>query len=500
MRLSHKVVLSAIGAFAAVLIVVGSLWIRQERSLIEGSARHDLVLMGRSLRPALIRTWKTEGRDRAFELLEFASERIRRRARDIEIRWLSLDELATNAAEPLTEDDIDRIRGGQAVHRRLEDDRLIHVYVPFRAPDLPAGALELSRSLAREDTALREAIADVVATIIALMCALTLITVVAIDRLLGRPLHRLAAQARRVAAGDLGHRVHLARTDELGTVAREMDTMCERLLEARQQIASEHAERIAMLQQLRHADRLSTVGTLAAGIAHELGTPLNVVLGRAKMIATGEEQGEEARSSARVIGDQGAKIIRVIRQLLDFARRPVGPRTPTSLAPIADRAMGLLAPLAARRGVVLELAPRPAVDRVAVEPTELEQVVANIVANAIHASEPGGAVRVSIERARVRPPDEVAAEEGDYVRIAVHDRGSGIAEADMPRLFDPFFTTKPLGEGTGLGLSVAYGIVRDHGGWIGVESQLGRGSAFVVNLPIAATPPPQRGDAHAQEA
>src|SRR5690349_10276709 len=336
MRLSHKVVLWAVGAFGAGLLVVGWLWIRQEMRLIEGSARHDLALMGRSLRPALIRTWKTEGRDRAFELLEFANERIQHRAKDVEIRWIASDDLRLSNAE------VERIRSWQEVYRRLDEDKEVYVYVPFRTADLPVGALELSRSLEREHAELRDAILDIVVTIVAMLGGLTVVTVLAMDRLVGRPLRRLAAQARAVAAGDLGRRVHLGRSDELGLVADEMNTMCERLLAARSQIDRDHAERIAMLQQLRHVDRLSTVGTLAAGIAHELGTPLNVVIGRAKMIATGEERDETARDSARIVGEQGARMIRIIRQLLDFARRPAGARSLTSMVPIMTRSLQLL--------------------------------------------------------------------------------------------------------------------------------------------------------------
>jgi signal transduction histidine kinase len=235
-------------------------------------------------------------------------------------------------------------------------------------------------------------------------------------------------------------------------------------------------------------DRLSTVGTLAAGIAHELGTPLNVVIGRAKMIATGEERDETARDCARIVGEQGARMIRIIRQLLDFARRPAGARSLTSMVPIMTRSLQLLGSFAGRRQVTLELAPGPARDLVSVEVTELEQVVTNIVTNAIQASPVGSVVRVSIDRRRARPPDAVPTGDRDYLCVAITDRGAGIPHADIARVFDPFYTTKPIGEGTGLGLSLAYGIVRDHGGWLEVESEVGRGSAFLVHLPIASNP------------
>jgi signal transduction histidine kinase len=485
-RLSHKLVVSAIGAFGGGLAIVGILWVRQEMSLIEGSARHDLALMGRSLRPALVGTWNREGRDRAFELLEFATERIQHRARDVEIRWLSLDDLATSML-PLAPREIDQIRGGQEVYRRLEGDEQVYVYVPFHAAGLPDGALELSRSLSREHAAIRDAVANIVVPIAVVLVCLTAVTVLVIDVLLGRPLRQLAAQARRVASGDLGVRVRLGRADELGVVANEMDTMCDRLIEAREKSEAEYTERIAMLQQLRHVDRLSTVGTLAAGIAHELGTPLNVVLGHAKMIETGEQRDGQACDGARVIGEQGAKMIRIIRQLLDFARRPAAARTVTRVVPIVQRSLELVGALAGTRGVTLELVGDPAQDEVCVEPTEIEQVVTNIVTNAIHASPPGAAVRTSIDRRAMPDPDAAGTPPRDYVSVEIRDHGAGIAAADVARVFDPFFTTKPVGEGTGLGLSIAYGIAREHGGWIEVDTELGQGTAFTINLPIATS-------------
>ena len=218
--------------------------------------------------------------------------------------------------------------------------------------------------------------------------------------------------------------------------------------------------------------------------------PLNVALGRAKMIATGEERGDVARASAQIVAEQGAKMIRIIRQLLDFARRPVGTRVVTSIAPIVDRSFVLLAPLAGERRVALVRVPTAAGDHVSAEPMELEQVVTNLLTNAVQASPPQSTVRVRIDRGAATPPGEVPAAPGEYVQLAIEDPGVGIPAADLSRLFDPFFTTKPVGEGTGLGLSVAYGIVRDHGGWIQVESAEGAGSRFVVYLPaVEATCP-----------
>ena len=116
----------------------------------------------------------------------------------------------------------------------------------------------------------------------------------------------------------------------------------------------------------------------------------------------------------------------------------------------------------------------------------LDQAVTNLVVNAIHAMSQPGRVTLSVEMKRVTPPADLGGGPGDYLRLAVNDQGSGIAPDVLPHIFEPFFTTKDVGEGTGLGLSVSYGIVRDHGGWITVDSAPGRGSTFSIYLP----PPP----------
>jgi signal transduction histidine kinase len=171
-----------------------------------------------------------------------------------------------------------------------------------------------------------------------------------------------------------------------------------------------------------------------------------------------------------------------IRSLLDFSRRGGSGREVTDLGAIVDEVSLLLRATATRAGCLIErTGPRDTV-MVSVNAREIEQVVTNLIVNATQAMPRGGVVRVGCER------KAGGGRAGEVACIRVEDEGGGIAPADLPRIFDPFFTTKDVGEGTGLGLSVSYGIVHDHGGSIRVESELGRGSRFVVWLPVAAAP------------
>jgi signal transduction histidine kinase len=302
--------------------------------------------------------------------------------------------------------------------------------------------------------------------------------------LVGRPLRRLADKARRIGAGDLSGPLLIRQRDEVGQLAAEMNHMCELLQAEHQRADAEAAARLEAQDQLRHAERLSTVGKLASGIGHELGTPLNVVAGRAKMIASGEVTGAEASESARIIGEQAERMTKIIRQVLDFARRRGPQKARRGLKEIVRSAGQLLRPLASKRDVALELPEEDAPEvAAAVDAGQLQQVLTNLMLNGVQAMPGGGALRVEIAREPARPPPDCDRPEGVHVAIHVTDRGTGILPEHVGHVFEPFFTTKGVGEGTGLGLSVAYGIVRDHGGWITIRSAPGKGSRFTVYLP-----------------
>jgi signal transduction histidine kinase len=238
-----------------------------------------------------------------------------------------------------------------------------------------------------------------------------------------------------------------------------------------------------MRHQLERADRLAMVGKLAAGIAHELGTPLAVVAGRARQLASGQVPPEQLSSAAKTIADHADRMAAIIRQLLDYARRR-GPRLGRfDLRTLLRQTVTLLEPVASRAEVSLVL-DEAAGARVALfDGGQLLQVMTNLVANAVQATPAGGRVTLRLAEAELTPPAETGLPAGRYVQVRVTDTGIGIAAEHLGKVFEPFFTTKDTGEGTGLGLSVAQGIVRDHEGWIAVESQRGQGSTFIIHLP-----------------
>jgi signal transduction histidine kinase len=313
-------------------------------------------------------------------------------------------------------------------------------------------------------------------------------------RMIGRPLGRLIDKTRRIAAGDLADPVHLRTHDELADLAESMNQMCAQLAESHAKIQQESAARGAAIEQLRHTDRLKTVGRLAAGIAHELGTPLNVVSGRAGLILSGKLAADEIGHSATAIKTEVDKMAKIIRQLLDFARVNTPRRASVDLRQLVGQTISLLHTLAESRKVRLcftaDTAPAPAM----IDMEQMQQALANLLVNAIQAMPQGGKCEVTIRREARHPSDESTGAAADaiagnanYWCVAVRDEGTGIAAEHIPHLFEPFFTTKEVGEGTGLGLSIAYGIVQEHGGWIDVSNRPGEGSCFTVCLPEASS-------------
>jgi signal transduction histidine kinase len=253
---------------------------------------------------------------------------------------------------------------------------------------------------------------------------------------------------------------------------------------ARTRAEEEAAKRLTALEQLRHADRLRTVGTLASGIAHELGTPLNVISMRANMIATGEVPNTDAPDNAKIIVSQTDRVTKIVRQLLDFARRRSPKRTEADLSELAERTSQLLGGLARKSRVEVKVTPSKKVS-LKIDAAQIEQALTNLVMNGIHSMPNGGALTIHVSEGDAAP-DRAPELVQHCAIIEIADTGTGIPPENLERIFEPFFTTKAVGEGTGLGLSVTHGIVEDHGGWMKAESSIGEGTRFRLYLPVEA--------------
>ena len=355
---------------------------------------------------------------------------------------------------------------------------------PVRGGGAAIGTVVVRESLDATDRLVRNGVVVSVISVV-IVVALSFAASLVLGRwLVGKPIGMLVERARRIGHRDFSGAVELHRADELGELAAAMNAMSAELSAALQQITRETDARVRAVEEMRHADRLSTVGKLAAGVAHELGTPLSIVAGHAQMIAGREVTGDGVFESAAAIDREATRMSRIVRQLLDFARRGGPEGTTSDVATVAERCLELLAPIAKKAGVATALAVTGRV-RALIAEDSLQQVLTNLVVNAVQAMPAGGTLRISAARERAASPDAPGELARPCIRIAVTDTGTGIANEVLAHVFEPFFTTKQPGDGTGLGLAVVYGIVADRHGWITVDSSE-RGTTFSVFLQEAA--------------
>ena len=473
MRLTWKLTFAMAGSVLVVLGLNAVVRVRRQVAHFERDVRNDHRVLGRTISGAAALIYRTVGEQSALDLVEDANER----EGHVLIRWVWLESAAVVAGGVRAEQSSMRARESG------EDIDSIYTYVPVDVPGPGRAAIELRESLALERAYVHTTIRDAATTTGILVIVCSSLALGLGFAFVGRPVSRLVEQAHRIGLGDLSVRLGARWRDEIGELALEMDAMCDRLAGARDRIASETEARIQALEQLRHADRLMTVGKLAAGVAHELGTPLNVIGGHAQLILDAYPLPSAAHEGASVIAAQADRMTAIMRQLLDFARHGSHRKASADLRSVVCETVDLLSSLARKRGVVLTLSEPSEPVACEVDRGQIQQALANLVVNGIHAMPRGGNLRVTLEHVRRRPPDDVGRVEAIYACIAVEDEGTGMSAAVLSRIFEPFFTTKNVGEGTGLGLSVTYGIVGEHGGWIDVESEEGRGSLFAVYLP-----------------
>lgn len=238
------------------------------------------------------------------------------------------------------------------------------------------------------------------------------------------------------------------------------------------------AQRSAENRLIRSA-RLAAVGEMAAGVAHELNNPLTTIAGFAELILEEIPVDSPHRADLELILKESLRARGVVRRLLDFSRQAENRRVRTDLNELVGDVVTLVNHLARTGGVEIHVELGENLSWVSVDPAQIKQVLLNLVHNAIQAMPGGGLLKVITSRISAGAGED----KRDWTTVSVIDSGEGISQDNLDRLFEPFFTTRPAGKGTGLGLSVSYGIVADHGGYIDVESQLGKGSCFTVFLP-----------------
>jgi len=306
-----------------------------------------------------------------------------------------------------------------------------------------------------------------------------------LSRSIARPILRLRALSQAVAAGDLNQETRLSRSDEIGELAVAFDAMTQHLRERTAEAARLYAETVqrnkeladinvrlqSAQQQLIQSEKLAAVGQLTAGIVHDVKNPLTVIKGLAESLQ--EETGFDAgtQKDLSLICESATKANQIVGDLLKFSRQSTPEMQYQDFKATVEASLRITGYLARKANVqVITDLPQQSVPAT-YDAQQIEQVLINLIQNAIQAMPQGGTLRVSLSQA------------GEAIALAIQDTGIGIPPENLHRIFDPFFTTKPEGEGTGLGLSVSYGIITHHRGRIDVESVVGQGTTFTILLP-----------------
>jgi two-component system NtrC family sensor kinase len=303
----------------------------------------------------------------------------------------------------------------------------------------------------------------------ALVLALALVAATFFSRSLVQPIRNVIDGVRQMS-NDLNNRIEVASQDEVGFMAGEINRMAASL-----QQNIEEKQRVEL--QVCHAEKLASIGEMAAGLAHELNTPLNNIHALAslskKELAEQRIDPAALKTDLEDISEQTGKCSQIISGLLSFSRNQAPDRDLHDVNRLLDDALALIRLRQQQKEIRIELERNEQLPPITVDGTQIQQVFVNLLLNALDAMEPGGSIHIWPRQ-----------ETDGKLSISFKDDGCGIPAEQQCRIFDPFFTTKEVGKGTGLGLSVSYGILKNHGGSIDVKSVPGQGAEFNVSLPI----------------
>ncbi len=484
MRLTIKTTLAVLLGVVLIFSVYSYLSIQRERGQLKKNLSRESRHIGESLRVIVTELWQQRGEEKAIAFLKRANQGYAHML----VRWVWIEEntplqyqprVAVNLLDDLLEEKTMALIAGAP-----DGQDFLLTYLPLLTTDGRIGAIELSESMNEMHDYVEESLRRSALVIGASIASGLLLMVVLGSIWIDRPMRKLRAQAERIGAGDFTTSVNLPGSDEIAKLSGTIERMRGQLAEAREAERIANAEKIETLEKLRHTERLATLGQLSAGIAHELGTPLNVIAGRAKLINSAGMEPADISRSARIVGEQAERMTGIIRQLLSFARRGKARKQSVDLNMVLRGLQPLLEPTAHEQGINLVINEAEQPLPIYVDPGQLQQVLLNLTLNGIQAMPEGGNITLtSCHALNVEPPENIENKDVSWISLQVCDHGIGIEPDTLRQIFDPFFTTKDVGQGTGLGLSIAYGIIEEHGGWIDVKSIPGEGSCFNIYLP-----------------
>lgn len=438
---------------------------------LHNATEREILTLGRSLATSLGNALRDRQRadiDETLRALESLEPRIFIHVHDVDAHEIahSNGELIDDTSEVLAR------RAALTQHESVElgDQRMIYAAPLTSDSGAVIGAIVVARVIDDLKADLARTRWRLIAVVVAFVVVTMLSGILLGSAYITRPLATLLDGIAHVRDGDFKSRVAQVRHDEIGGLVDEFNAMVEALGDARQRIDQETEARLRLERGLQGIDKMITIGQLSAGLAHEIGSPLQVLSGRGSALLE-RSPDAETRRQAEILVEQTARITRIVDQLLSIGRRRPAVIAPRDLGRPVRAVLELLDGEARRRGVALDLQLDGAEHVIDADEDQLQQIVLNLVRNALAATPRGGRITVRVESGG--DPREV--------RLIVRDTGPGIPSEMQARLFEPFFTTRASEGGTGLGLAVVRAIVAEHGGTIAASSD--RGAEFIVSFP-----------------
>jgi len=376
------------------------------------------------------------------------------------------------------------LRNGRGFFQVSADARTARCYLAIVEQGRTIGAARLTLSLLPEQERLRGSRNLFLAYFVLDFMLLLVVGSYLLSQAVVVPIRRLLSATRRITAGDLSGTIQVPGSTEVAELSDAFNSMVTALREKREEVE----EKVASLNRANRdlveargeairSEKMASVGLLAAGMAHEIGTPLAAIMGYSGILAEELSGDPEKSDYLRRISEESHRIDRIVRGLLDYARPRGAQAEEVEILPLLEKAVELLAAQGVLKFLQVSVEVEPALPRLHADPYQLEQLLINLIMNAKDAMPHGGELQLQAKSA------------GDFVVIEVADTGHGMPPEHLHRVFDPFFTTKEPGKGTGLGLAIAARIAESCGGRLTVQSELGKGSRFTLTLPIGQIRP-----------